>query len=299
MEASATNAAWLVWAFSPERRRRRERSGPDRRGVVQATRSVPARDAHRVDDLLAAFVSLTVPFDERQLARAVVHATVATTPADSVAVTLVEPTNHSVHSFPVEFFDRTDQLLFEELHHAEPWKLAVHTRDPKDRPIRSSDVYGQAQYRALPIYRDLFRKLEIEHQAAFSLPYGDALLCVAINRSRCDFSDAEVATLAALQSSLGTLTRTYGRGRAVAPHTDQFPSDVSTLATLTHRERSVLRLATIGLTDLTIGHRLGISTRTVNKHLQHVYTKLQVSNRTEASAIWHHSLATAPEVDDR
>jgi DNA-binding CsgD family transcriptional regulator len=53
---------------------------------------------------------------------------------------------------------------------------------------------------------------------------------------------------------------------------------------LTPRESEALAWAARGLGDLAIGARMGISPRTVNKHLEHVYRKLDASGRTEAVA---------------
>jgi len=52
--------------------------------------------------------------------------------------------------------------------------------------------------------------------------------------------------------------------------------------TLTSRETEVLRLAAQGLTNIAIGHELGISARTVQGHLANIYGKLEVQSRTEA-----------------
>lgn len=51
---------------------------------------------------------------------------------------------------------------------------------------------------------------------------------------------------------------------------------------VTARELAVLGLLAEGLTALAIGHRLGIAERTVQKHLQHCYAKLGVSDRLDA-----------------
>jgi DNA-binding CsgD family transcriptional regulator len=51
---------------------------------------------------------------------------------------------------------------------------------------------------------------------------------------------------------------------------------------LTVRERAVLDLVADGLTNVAIGRRLGISPKTVNAHLEHVYAKLGVSTRASA-----------------
>jgi DNA-binding NarL/FixJ family response regulator len=51
---------------------------------------------------------------------------------------------------------------------------------------------------------------------------------------------------------------------------------------LTDRELDVLRLAAKGFTNKAIGVQLGISDRTVQGHLAHIFAKLQASSRTEA-----------------
>lgn len=55
-----------------------------------------------------------------------------------------------------------------------------------------------------------------------------------------------------------------------------------TTATLTERERDVLRRAAGGLTNKQIGAELQISDRTVQNHLANIYAKLGVASRTEA-----------------
>jgi DNA-binding NarL/FixJ family response regulator len=54
---------------------------------------------------------------------------------------------------------------------------------------------------------------------------------------------------------------------------------------LSNRERDVLRLVAAGKTNLEIGHTLGISEKTVEKHIGAVFTKLQVSSRVEAAVL--------------
>ena len=51
---------------------------------------------------------------------------------------------------------------------------------------------------------------------------------------------------------------------------------------LTRRERDVLYRVACGGTDREIAGQLGISPRTVHKHLEHVYQKLGVATRTAA-----------------
>lgn len=54
---------------------------------------------------------------------------------------------------------------------------------------------------------------------------------------------------------------------------------------LTEREVQVLRWVACGKTNRDIGDILGLSPRTVNKHLEHVYVKLGVETRTAATSV--------------
>jgi DNA-binding NarL/FixJ family response regulator len=58
------------------------------------------------------------------------------------------------------------------------------------------------------------------------------------------------------------------------PMTGQQP-----LSRLTERQQEVLELLSDGLTMQAIAHRLGLSPRTVGKHLERVYRRLGTSDR--------------------
>jgi DNA-binding NarL/FixJ family response regulator len=51
---------------------------------------------------------------------------------------------------------------------------------------------------------------------------------------------------------------------------------------LTSREVEVLRLVASGLTDAQVAEKLVVSVRTINAHLQSIYSKLGVKSRTAA-----------------
>lgn len=59
-------------------------------------------------------------------------------------------------------------------------------------------------------------------------------------------------------------------------------SNMPTVEELTDREMEVLSLTAKGFTNKAIGVQLGISDRTVQGHLAHIFGKLQASSRTEA-----------------
>lgn len=68
------------------------------------------------------------------------------------------------------------------------------------------------------------------------------------------------------------------------PGGDHAPSRLSTAA-LTPRETEVLSWIAKGKTNRDVGEILGMSPRTVNKHLEHVYEKLGVETRAAAAAL--------------
>jgi DNA-binding CsgD family transcriptional regulator len=59
---------------------------------------------------------------------------------------------------------------------------------------------------------------------------------------------------------------------------------------LTPTEKAVSRLVAEGLTNGAVARQLYISPHTVNTHLRHVFTKLDVPNRVALAALVHHSI---------
>jgi DNA-binding NarL/FixJ family response regulator len=60
------------------------------------------------------------------------------------------------------------------------------------------------------------------------------------------------------------------------------PKEILQVEPLTQREMEVLASAAKGFTNKAIGVQLGISDRTVQGHLAHIFNKLQAGSRTEA-----------------
>ncbi|MBX3084184.1 MAG: response regulator transcription factor [Anaerolineae bacterium] len=64
-----------------------------------------------------------------------------------------------------------------------------------------------------------------------------------------------------------------------------------TVALLTHREREILKYIVKGNANSEIASILGVSPATIKNHLNNIFTKLQVTNRTEAAMYaLHHNL---------
>ncbi|MEV4421229.1 LuxR C-terminal-related transcriptional regulator [Patulibacter sp. NPDC049589] len=261
--------------------------------------------------------------------------------------------------------------------------ILAHIHRTRDgRPRRISDFLDRDAYHRLPLYREFYGRIGVEHQVAFTLPSRPPIVIgMALSRAAVEFSDADVAllsaarphliqayrnaelatareaTFAALEAGLealgspvlvvdargrvdlatptarrlltGRLGGAAGRiaddvvaalaarraaatpatqplllddgGRTLAIRVLRGPESTSELLVvepgesglsvaalrglgLTQREAEVVRWLALGRRAPAIAGVLGISPRTVQKHLQHAYEKLGVTTASEAAA---------------
>jgi len=82
--------------------------------------------------------------------------------------------------------------------------------------------------------------------------------------------------------------------RKIVDHFNQLSQQTSELEKLTKREHEVLSLLAQGYQYKEIGDKLGIGFTTVRRHLEHIYEKLHVQSRTEATVkfLKHNSSST-------
>lgn len=152
---------------------------------------------------------------------------------------------------------------------------------------RISDSLPLTEFRRTGLYNDYYRRIGIHHAIAVPLLRNrEWLVSFVLNRTRRDFSDRESELLdlvrphlarayaAACSQANGAMAVTVGRDERGEP---PLPGDA-----LTQREGEVLDCLSWGKTDREIGLILGISARTVQKHLEHIYPKLGVETRTAA-----------------
>ena len=141
-----------------------------------------------------------------------------------------------------------------------------------DLPVlRWSDRYSRRALRRLDLYWEVNRPLGCEYELTVWLKHGSAVLGgFHFDRSRSDFSDRDVCFLETLLPHLVQLA--HGATERWA--------DVAAL--LTRREREILGWVARGRTNGEIAWLLCISQGTVRKHLDNIYDKLDVSNRTAA-----------------
>jgi DNA-binding CsgD family transcriptional regulator len=164
--------------------------------------------------------------------------------------------------------------------------VARYARTGDSRPIRFSDIVSADELHALELYTEVYGPMGVEYQIAFTLPSGPGrILGIALSRGDRDFSDDERDLL---DGSRSFLIQAY---RNAARHTEALtgsrPVSAAELITLglTPRQAEVLRLVATGLSERDIARRLGISHRTVQKHLERSYRELGVSSRSAAAEV--------------
>ncbi len=173
--------------------------------------------------------------------------------------------------------------LFAELAHENPlYQRWQRTRD--GRAYRFSDVTTRAELEATRLYREVYAPLGINHQIVVTLPSEPGrVLALVLHREDEDFSDAERDLLDRARPFLIQIYR-----NAIA-HSERGGSPAVLNGALeahglTAREAEVLRLVALGGSNRDVAARLGVSDRTVQKHLERAYRKLDVDSRSAASA---------------
>jgi DNA-binding NarL/FixJ family response regulator len=123
---------------------------------------------------------------------------------------------------------------------------------------------------------------------ALGEPSAPGQLPVALDPVLAGGASVVLSTLAGTRLSVRNLgTATLGETMLLlAPHKEG-PAGTSRLAdaALTPRETEVLSWLAKGKTNRDIGEILGMSPRTVNKHLEHIFEKLGVETRSAAAAL--------------
>ncbi|QJX47374.1 response regulator transcription factor [Hymenobacter taeanensis] len=149
------------------------------------------------------------------------------------------------------------------------------------QPLRSTTVAPLSSSTSTALHKEFYRPLAITHQLVVGLPvmhYGK-IIC-AVTRSHRDFTATDKTLLQLLVPHFQAAVRLSQTLHALR---QQVPP-VAPPATpeLTPRESVILGHLMRGLPDKEISRVCGISPRTVQNHLQNIYAKLEVDNRTAA-----------------
>jgi DNA-binding NarL/FixJ family response regulator len=177
------------------------------------------------------------------------------------------------------WFDR-----FAELAHENPlYQRWMRTRD--GRAYRFSDVTTREALESTRLYREVYRPLGIEHQIVITLPSeADRVLAIVLHREDRDFSDAERDLL---NRARPFLIQAYSNALAYSAlvESSSVPLESKLVVHgLTERQAEVLALVARGGSNRDVAARLGLSDRTVQKHLERAFRVLGVSTRSAAAS---------------
>jgi DNA-binding CsgD family transcriptional regulator len=150
--------------------------------------------------------------------------------------------------------------------------------------VALTDLVDPPALRRLPLFNDFYR------------PRGtvDQLLCVvrvderqgsvlALNRSRFGFSARDRVVVDLLAPHVAQALA--WRERLAAARTTTSEDGLAAWSMLTPRQQQVAGQVARGATDREIARSLVISPRTVHKHLEQIYRKLELTNRTGLVAL--------------
>jgi DNA-binding CsgD family transcriptional regulator len=211
-------------------------------------------------------------------------------PSDYVSLNDVGPTPNRIVTI---MQPAVPELIPRWEQHAHENPILQHNlRTHNGRAYRFSDLISEAELHELALYREVYAPLGVEHQLAFTLPAtSDRVLAVALSRGGQDYSDADrdLADRARpflIQAYLNALA--FESLRATRSENAVTPALASLRAAgLTHREAEVARLVALGRSNQHVAAELGISDRTVGKHLEHSFRKLGVGDRSSAAGrVW-------------
>jgi len=186
-----------------------------------------------------------------------------------------------VVSFPGNAISLDDQQCFNRLMHEHPL-VRYHSQHREGGAWRISDSLSMNAFQRLEIYGDYYRRIGINHVVAVPVVSNPRLvMSFVLNRAGRDFADRECELLNRMQPALANLYRvTSMTARINREREIDLP-----LVALTSREREILQWVGAGKSDAQIAAILGVSVRTVQKHLENSYVKLGVENRTAAAMI--------------
>ncbi len=162
----------------------------------------------------------------------------------------------------------------------------VYMRNGGDDPVISvNDLVSERELRDLVHYTDLMRPLSVDYHLLAVLRVPGGVGGCSVYRS-VPFSEEERQSLAILQPHIARaylLAQLHARlRRSKFPKSELAPG----MEEMTAREREVLYWISQGKRDKEIAQILGISVRTVHKHVSNFLHKLGLETRTAAAGLW-------------
>lgn len=146
-------------------------------------------------------------------------------------------------------------------------------------PLKISDFITKRELHDLGLYQEVYKFLGVERQMALSVhPAPGELVSMVLSSSLHDFTERDRVVMSLLQPAIQRAFSVMRQRKL--------------LGSLSSREAEVLSWVAEAKTNKEIALILGISARTVQKHLETIFTKLGVETRT-AAALWARQMASS------
>jgi DNA-binding CsgD family transcriptional regulator len=173
---------------------------------------------------------------------------------------------------PFSSVDADPELFWQHYQAFEACSYPDRTGDTNS-VTKISDFYSQREYHQTGMYNDYSRLFGVEHEIMVTLPLGHqrSVRVLFARGDGSDFTERDRAVLTLLRPHLDEILRRSDAARRGAPD-------------LTPRQWELLRLVAGGYTNMQIARRLVVSEATVRKHLENIFQRLDVPNRTAAVA---------------
>jgi len=135
----------------------------------------------------------------------------------------------------------------------------------------TSDFATELEHHASGMYVDYTQHFGVEHELMVVLPLGHhhAVRLLFARGKGTDFTERDRAVLQLLRPHLNEILHRADAARRQVPE-------------LTPRQWELMRLVAGGYTNAQIARRLVLSEATVRKHLENIFHRLDVNNRTAA-----------------
>jgi DNA-binding CsgD family transcriptional regulator len=191
------------------------------------------------------------------------------------------PTEHTLDNLP-----RVCPLVIDQ----HPGFRAYRSgRLPRGESVAVTDLVDTSALRRTPLYAEVMKPRGVADELLCSATVSDQQdIVLVVSRATHGFSARDRALIGLIAPHVAQ-NAAWRQRTETTQWTTQSGDDPSTSgvawSALTPREHDVSALVLRGATDREIARSLIVSTRTVHKHLEHIYRKLDVTNRTSLVAL--------------
>jgi DNA-binding CsgD family transcriptional regulator len=174
------------------------------------------------------------------------------------------------------FEQQLEQVFWEHFWDCMPCSYPDRSGDMRSI-VQETDFYSVREYRSTGMYCDVMRPQGLEHQIALFLPEPSGPDAGIGRTARLFFLRGPGPAFSESDRSLLTLLRPHMQEAFLDAERRRNP-----VPNLTSRHWDLLHLLAAGRTNTQIARQLGLSEGTVRTHLENIYGRLDVSNRTAA-----------------